>query len=165
MTDFERFASEHADGLARLAYLVCGDRGRAEDAAQTALERLWPRLHRLDDPLPYARRIAVNAARDSWRRFGRREVVTDWTPDGPASEPARTEDRDVLMRALATLSPRQREVVVLRHWVDLSEEQTAETLGISRGAVKSHGHRGLAQLRAVLAEAGFDVTSFEGTVS
>jgi len=70
---FDEFVRMHGDSLIRLAYALCGDRGRAEDASQEALTRLYLRWGRLDDPLPYARRCVVNAAKDHWRQSTRRE--------------------------------------------------------------------------------------------
>ena len=70
---FDEFVRVNGDSLIRLAYLLCGDRGRAEDATQEALTKLYLRWGRIDDPLPYARRCVVNATNDHWRRSGRRE--------------------------------------------------------------------------------------------
>ena len=70
---FDEFVRVHGDSLVRLAYALCSDRGRAEDATQEALARLYQRWGRLDDPLPYARRCVVNATKDHWRHSSRRE--------------------------------------------------------------------------------------------
>ena len=72
-TAFDEFVRVHGDALIGLAYVLCGDRGRAEDATQEALTRLYLRWGRIDDPLPYARRCVVNATNDHRRRSGRRE--------------------------------------------------------------------------------------------
>ena len=89
----------------------------------------------------------ANAKVDAWRST-RKEVTTGEVPDRPSSPASRTEDHDQLVRLLATLPQRQRAVVVLRYYDDLSEAQVADLLGISVGAVKSAASRGLASLRA-----------------
>ena len=72
-TAFEEFVQVHGDALVRLSFALCGDRGKAEDATQEALTRVYLRWSRLEDPLPYARRAVVNATRDSWRHQSRRQ--------------------------------------------------------------------------------------------
>lgn len=145
---FDDFVLLHGTALTRLAFVICGDRGRAEDAAQVAFEKVYLKRRSLDDPLPYARRVAVNAARDSWRRHGRRESVGLSDQDIAALAPGTgIEVRDALFRALRRLPQKQRAVVVLRHWMDLSEQETADLLRISTGSVKSHNSRALAALR------------------
>lgn len=152
--EFAAFMAEHAGALGRTAWLLCGDRHQAEELTQLALTRTylaWSRA-RQRDPLAFARRTLANARIDTWRRR-RREVLTD-----PADIPPGTHgdssgdvaDRDRLLRALATLSRRQRRVVVLRHIEDLSEREVAEALGISTGTVKSTASRALATLRHAL---------------
>ena len=109
------------------------------------------RWNRLDDPLPYARTVVLNATRDTWRRFGRREHLGH-----EASEDRRTREdgansraeRDALLTALRGLPHGQRAVLVLRFWEDLSEVDTARALGVSTGTVKSQVSRGLKALRA-----------------
>lgn len=166
--EFSAFMVEAEPLLARTAWLLCGDRHRAEELVQQTLVRTyvaWPRA-RAGDPLAYARRTLANARIDLWRRR-RREVLVD--PDdatGPvASHGERTRgpdlertsaDRDVLVRALARLSPQRRRVVVLRYVLDLSEQQVADDLNVSVGAVKSAAARGLRQLREVLGDATGD---------
>lgn len=149
--EFEQFAHAHAGHLLRLSLALCGDRGRAEDATQEALERVYVRWNQLDDPLPYARTVVLNATRDTWRRFARREHLGH-----EAAEDRRTRedgadsraDRDALLAALRTLPYGQRAVLVLRFWEDLSEVNTAMALGVSTGTVKSQTSRGLKALRA-----------------
>jgi RNA polymerase sigma factor (sigma-70 family) len=110
------------------------------------------------DPLGYARKALANLRIDHWRRR-RREVLVPPDDVGPDSTPVhgraeagdRTGDRDQLVRALSTLTPRQRRVVVLRHFLDLSEAEVADDLGVSPGTVKSTASRAMAQLRSVLA--------------
>lgn len=150
---FAAFVREHATGLTRLAYVVCEDVGRAQDASQTALEKLYLRRDSVQDPLAYARRCAVNAARDVWRRHGRRESLRP-ADDRPGVEDGRVEDQDLLGRALRSLTPQQRQVVMLRHWLDVSERETAALLRVTAGTVKSQNSRALAKLREQLLEAG-----------
>ncbi len=160
--EFTAFVAAHQADLLRTAWLLCGDAHRAEELAQAALVRTytaWARV-RGGDPLAYARRVLVNLRIDTWRRR-RREVLVDAVADdaaplaGPGSPDAAAHhaDRDQLVRALATLTPRQRRVVVLRHLVGLPEAEVAEDLGVSVGTVKSTASRALAQLRTVLATA------------
>ena len=132
----------------RVAYRLLGDREDAADAAQEACARAcvrWRRLSRAGDPTPWVVRVAGNLAVDRWRR--RRTAATHPLPAAP---PGTTPDRVDLHRALGTLSRRQREVIVLRYFADLSEVATAETLHCSVGAVKTHSSRALASLRAAL---------------
>lgn len=150
---FAAFAREHATSLTRLAYVVCGDVGRAQDASQSALEKLYLRRGSLDDPLAYARRSAVNAARDIWRRHGRRETAGR-PADRASVDDGRFEDRDMLQRAMCCLTPQQRRVVLLRHWLDLSERETSALLRVTAGTVKSQNSRALAKLREQLLQAG-----------
>jgi RNA polymerase sigma-70 factor (sigma-E family) len=152
---FEQFALAHASHLQRLSYALCGDHAQAEDATQEALERVYLRWGRLDDPLPYARKVVLNATRDTWRRFGRRErlgheAVNDFRAVSDPSEI--TVERDALLRALRTLPYGQRAVLVLRFWEDLAETETAAALGISVGTVKSQTSRGLRRLREQLSD-------------
>lgn len=144
--EFTAWAAGVQRRLLRAAYLVTGDRHRAEDLTQEALVKValrWPRL-RDGDPLAYARRIVVNDHVSWWRR--RREHPVAGTPDR-AEAGADPLDALVVRRALARLTPRQRAVVVLRHLDDLTERETAEVLGVSVGTVKSQNAAALARLR------------------
>ncbi|KGM00997.1 SigE family RNA polymerase sigma factor [Cellulomonas cellasea] len=155
-TEFAAFMAEAAPALARTAWLLCGDVHQADELVQQALVRTylaWPRA-RQRDPLAYARRTLANLRIETWRRR-RREVLVDPAdvPEhGDASAADRHAERDQLVRALATLSSRQRRVVVLRHFEGLSEREVADDLGITVGTVKSTASRSLARLRAVLSE-------------
>lgn len=160
--EFTAFVSAHQADLLRTAWLLCGDAHRAEELTQQALVRTYGAWSRAGagDPLAYARRVLVNLRIDTWRRR-RREVLLapadlpdDASPTGtaaPRDDAARYADRDQLVRALATLSVRQRRVVVLRHLVGMSEADVAADLGVSVGTVKSTSSRALAQLRASFA--------------
>ncbi|MFC8191887.1 SigE family RNA polymerase sigma factor [Cellulomonas sp. NPDC057328] len=152
--EFAAFAAAAAPALGRTAWLLCGDAHQAEELVQQALVRTyvaWARA-RAGDPLAYARRVLANQRIDTWRRR-RREVlmapsdVPEPPHDGGAQEQA---DRDQLVRALATLSARQRRVVVLRHLEGMSEREVAHDLGVSVGTVKSTASRALVRLRDVL---------------
>lgn len=148
---FEEFVQVHGDALVRLSFALCGDRGKAEDAAQEALTRVYLRWSRLADPLPYARRCVVNATRDSWRSRSRQQhreqVVAGYATDAPIALDDLVADRDRLARALLRLSYGQRAVIVLRYWLQLSEQETAAALGNSVGTVKSQASRALGRLR------------------
>ncbi|WP_217615215.1 SigE family RNA polymerase sigma factor [Cellulomonas sp. GbtcB1] len=155
---FTEFVRQHQTDLLRTAWLLCGDRHQAEELVQQALVRTYSRWGhvRQRDPLGYTRRVLANLRVDHWRRR-RREVLVAPDDVSPESTPLhgrspgdRTGDRDQLVRALATLTPRQRRVVVLRHFLDLSEAEVAEDLGVSAGTVKSTASRAMAALRVVL---------------
>ena len=152
--EFTEYVDARRAQLSRTAYLLCGDSHRAEDLVQTALVKLylaWPRVRRDGNVDAFARRVLVNAHIDETRRPWRRER---WGLDGhdEGVAPAETvEDRDVLLTALARLPEGQRKVVVLRHFVGLSVEETAHDLGISTGTVKSQTSHALKRLESVLA--------------
>jgi RNA polymerase sigma-70 factor (sigma-E family) len=146
--EFESFVRLAAPSLIGLAYALCSDHGRAQDACQIALERVYQRWGRLEDPWAYARRVTVNATRDSWRRFGRRVQVGLSEQTEAVHEPYQAADgRDEMLRALQALPRGQRAVLHLRFWQDLTETQTAQALGISVGTVKSQTSRALNRLR------------------
>lgn len=151
---FTAFMTEHSADLLRTAWLLCGDAHRAEELVQQALVRTYTAWSRTRDPLAYTRRVLVNLRVDTWRRR-RREVLAapeDLPDAGGGDETAAAHDRDQLVRALALLTPRQRRIVVLRHLVGMSEAEVAATVGVSVGTVKSTASRGLATLRATLAD-------------
>ena len=139
--------------LLRLAVLVSNDHHRAEDLVQEALTQVALRWRTLRDGYPdaYARQVIVRGNISWWRRH-RREVVTDHR-DQMASASGTTDDEDradrrlALARALAELTDKQRAVLVLRFYEDLSERETAQTLGVSVGTVKSQTHHALSRLR------------------
>lgn len=146
---FTAFVTARRSHLLRIAVALTGNRHDAEDLLQTALVKLyvaWPRLRRPEAAEAYVRTTLVRANIDESRRPWRRETSTDAVPEIPVRDP----DTEVggLFAALQQLPPMQRKVIVLRHWLDLSVDQTADELGISPGTVKAHSHRGLAALRA-----------------
>ena len=145
---FDTFARARMPALLRFGHVLTGDPHRAADLVQDALERTllaWPRVVRKDDPEGYVRRAMVNRHVSAWRRL-RREHLVAQTPDRPYDEAPRHDD--ALWALLATLPARQRAVLVLRYYEDLSEAQCAAVLGCSVGTVKSQAARGLARLRA-----------------
>lgn len=151
--EFSEFAHSRWARLVRLAYGITGDRGLAEDLAQTALTNAyasWPRVRRAEDPDAYLRRIVLNAHRGGFRKRRVTEQLTASPPEASATAPdpaSQHGERAAIIAALATLPPRQREVLVLRYWLDLTEIQVAATLGCSVGTVKSQTSRALARLR------------------
>ena len=145
---FDAFARGRMRELLRFAHVLTGDPHRAADLVQDALERTllsWHRVERKDDPEAYVRRAIVNRHISVWRRTRREQLVAE-TPEGGYDE--KTGRDDELWAALATLPPRQRAVIVLRYYEDLSEADTAAALGCSVGTVKSQAHKALSRLRA-----------------
>jgi RNA polymerase sigma-70 factor (sigma-E family) len=157
---FEQFVAESTGSLLRTAYLITGDAGHAEDLVQESffkVARRWSRVASMENPRAYARRILLNLALDNSKRRSRHraELASQNFPDllgsGPrgseiGADPA-TDDRDELVRALGELPPRQRAVLVLRYFDDLSESEAASTLGCSVGTVKSSTSRALEKMR------------------
>ena len=150
--DFEAFVAARYAALLRTAYLLTGDHHDAEDLLQQALVRAIGAWRRIDgDPEPYVRTILVRQNISRWRRRRWRELTTDAPPEHPVSDHG-ADDRLALRRALGVLAPRQRAVIVLRYYEDLTEAQTAEALGIAVGTVKSQARDALRRLREVLPE-------------
>jgi RNA polymerase sigma-70 factor (sigma-E family) len=154
MPSFDEFVQARSPGLFRTALLLTGqDRAEAEDLLQLALERAyrhWARICQFGEPERYVRKILANASADRWRRLGRRpeRPLHDAAADPAVPDRAREiDDRDLLLRALAALPPRQRAALVLRYFDDLNEAEIADMLGCSVGTVKSQISRGLARLR------------------
>jgi RNA polymerase sigma-70 factor (sigma-E family) len=150
--EFVEYFAARAAGLRRLAFGLCGDWHTADDLVQTTFVRLyraWPRI-RADTIDAYARRVLVNQFLT--RRRWWRESVTAQPPEmaDPTDDTARVRDRMALHQTLATLSPRQRAVIVLRYLEDLPVAEVAELLGVSEGTVKSQAARGVQALRAGL---------------
>lgn len=150
--EFEEFVRESSDGLLRTSYLLCGDRGHAEDIVQTALIRVarrWRSARR--DPAAYARRGVVNLSKDRWRSLSRRPAEAGFEVDVAAPESDAVAERDALVRAVRQLPEGQRAVLVLRYFEDLSVADTAAALGCTAGTVKSQTARALTGLRSLLA--------------
>lgn len=149
---------DHYAVLVRTAVLLVGDVATAEDVVQDAfiaMHRAWWRLRDTSRALPYLRRAVMNRARSVLRH----RVVVDRHANRPVPDVASAEEdalaalaRSSVVTALAALSARQRQVIVLRYFADLSEAQIADALGITRGSVKCHAARALDALRALAAE-------------
>ncbi len=157
--DFEEFVLARRGALLRTAYLLVGDPHDAEDLVQVALAKVVPQWRKIAHrPEPYVRTVLARESVNRWRarrwREAPREVLPEPVTVGSAGPPAdrHTDERLVLQAALATLAPRQRAVIVLRYFDDLTEKQTAAALGIAVGTVKSQARDGLARLRTVLGE-------------
>ena len=149
--DFREFMHGRWPTMVRLAYGLTGDQGHAEDLAQAAFARAyaaWPRVSRAGNPEAYVRQIVINENRNRFRKHRAAEHVTDRVPERGGPDCAQAlDERAALMAALRTLGPRQRAVVVLRYWLDLTEAETAAALGCSVGTVKSQASRALLRLR------------------
>jgi RNA polymerase sigma-70 factor (sigma-E family) len=154
--ELERFLTERADHLLRTAVLLAGSKDAGEDLLQTAVERLLSRWRRFDgNPEAYLRRTLCNLATDSQRRAGRwrqKERLLRATSAQVRDVTREVDLRDALVRLLLQLPVRQRAVLVLRFWEQLSDAETAEVLGCAEGTVKSAGSRGLARLRELAEE-------------
>ncbi len=158
--DFTRFVVDNRAQLLRLAYLLMGDPGQAEDLVQAALLRLyrqWDRVAAAEQLVAYARRAVVNQSNSWWRsRLAHPVSYHGDMDDSLAAGEVQTDmqagvaERDELWLALRTLPRGMRAVVVLRYYEDLSEADTARTLGVSPGTVKTQASRGLARMRQAL---------------
>jgi RNA polymerase sigma-70 factor (sigma-E family) len=151
--EFAAYMTARQPSLLRTAYLLTGDRHTAEDLVQTALAKLylsWDKVQRRELVDGYVRRILVNEHNSLWRRaWKRREVSIAEIPEPPPVEAGRPRVHDpAVWRFVQSLPPRQRAVIVLRFYEDLSEAETADVLGVSVGTVKSQASRALAGLRA-----------------
>jgi RNA polymerase sigma-70 factor (sigma-E family) len=149
----DTLVAERGSALLGTAVLLTGSKAAGEDLLQAALERLmrsWNRVR--EDRERYLRRTMYHLAVDQWRSRKRRpEVFIEYEPPGRSDGLDALDLRDALSQALAQLSPRQRTVLVLRYWEQLSEAEVAEVLGCSLGTVKSTASRGLARLRELTA--------------
>jgi len=151
---FSEYVAAHRVRLVRTARLLtAGDEAGAEDLVQSALTRLyvhWPRVVRADDPVAYGFRSLTNTFLDEQRRaHRRRELVLDRTPDRAAADDD-AETRSVVFDALVQLPPRQRAVVVLRHFLEYDVAGAARVLGCTDGTVKSQNAKALSRLRELL---------------
>jgi RNA polymerase sigma-70 factor, ECF subfamily len=157
---FREFVAARSAAMLRTAYLLAGDWATAEDLLQTALTKTyvaWRRLGEIEAAEPYARRVLINTATSWWRRRWHGERPTAVLPE--RSCPDRVDEsaeRDALWRYVQSLPSRQRAVLVLRFYEDLSEQETARLLGVSVGTVKSQCSRALAALRRKLADDGIE---------
>lgn len=149
--EFSAYFAARGRALRRTAYLLCGNWHEAEDLVATAFVRLYPRWAKVRDGNldAYVRRIVVNVYLTSRKRRSSGEIPVAEPPDHPAPDHP-PEDRMVLDGFLATLPPRQRAMVVLRYWEDLSIGETAELLGVAEGTVKSQTARAVHALRGLV---------------
>jgi RNA polymerase sigma-70 factor (sigma-E family) len=150
--------AEHALGLVRLAVIMTGDQASAEDIVQDAFLGLYRRWERLTDtsfPLAYVRASVLNGCRSVLRGQSRRrraDLATDVPGESAEASAMLSEEQRAVARAIRRLPKRQREALVLRYYLDLSEEEIARTMGISRGTVKSATSRALAAVGRLLKE-------------
>jgi RNA polymerase sigma-70 factor (sigma-E family) len=154
--EFREFVAARGAALQRTAYLLVGEWALAEDLVQTALVKTylaWRRLDGIAAIEPYTRKVLVNTATSWWRRRWRGERPTGVLPELPVADGAEQRaERDQVWRQVQTLPPRQRAVVVLRFYEDLTEAETARLLDISIGTVKSQTARAMATLRERLGD-------------
>ncbi|HEY0469998.1 MAG TPA: SigE family RNA polymerase sigma factor [Kribbella sp.] len=150
--EFEEYASARGQELVRLGFTVSGDYQRAEDLAQIALMqafRAWRKVQKADDPHTYVRRILINSylsmtRRRSFTEAPAAEIDSEHTVPDPATDIVNSDD---LWRALATLSARERVVLVLRYYQDMDDRTIADLLGIKPSSVRGTASRALAALR------------------
>jgi len=150
---FAEYFAARSGAMRGTAFLLCGDWHRAEDLVQAAFTKLythWHRVARHESLDPYVRQVLIRTFIDDGRRgWWRRERTRD-TPIEQAAAPGSADDRLMLLQALAGVPPRQRAVLVLRYWEDMSVEETAAVLGCTAGTVKSQAARGLDALRTLM---------------
>lgn len=152
--EFTAFVAARQQALGRMAFLLTGEHHAAEDLVQIALAKAylgWDRIRKHDSVEAYVRRIIVNEHKSWWRRaWRRREYTTAVLPESatPPHDPA---EGDEVWQAIRTLPPKQRAVIVLRYYEDLTEEETARVLGVAVGTVKSQTSHAFAKLRARIA--------------
>jgi len=156
--------AEHSLGLVRLAVVMTGDRAYAEDIVQEAflgLYRRWGQLSDTSAPLAYLRVSVLNGCRTALRRrsrfgvpalFGDSEAAGGQHAESAEARALLSEEQRAVAAALRNLPQRQREALVLRYYLDLSEEEIAQAMGVTRGTVKSATHRALAAIGAALKE-------------
>jgi RNA polymerase sigma-70 factor (sigma-E family) len=163
--ELREFVAARGAALSRAAFLLTGDHQAAEDLVQdtyVVLVRRWQRSG-VVDPEAYVRRILYTRFVDGWRRRRLTELPWASPPDAPGGdEPGNATDRLTLRDALTRLTPRQRAVLVLRFYEDLTEVQSAAALGVSPNTVKSQTRVALQRLRELVPEAA---ASFEGVES
>lgn len=151
---FRELVSTRSAALLRTAYLLAGDRGRAEDLLQTALLKTYAAWGRIAPGAAeaYVRRVMATTSVSWWRHRSSTETVAATVPDSGNDTTAAIAEAETIRQHLLTLPQRQRAVVVLRFYNDMTEADIAETLGISRGAVSNHITRALATMRIRLGE-------------
>lgn len=156
--EYREYVAARLESLRRIAFLLCHDWHAADDLVSTTLLKLyrhWSRARRADNMDAYVRGMLTHAWLDERRRPWRRERPQAELPEVVAT-PDEPDDRTGIGRLLRALAPRQRAVVVLRFYCDLSVEQTANLLGVSEGTVKSQSARGLETLRGLATKANVE---------
>jgi len=152
---FAEYFAARSGAMRGTAFLLCGDWHRAEDLVQTAFTKLythWNRVARHEALDPYVRQVLIRTYIDDGRRGWWRRERPQETPLDRAGPAVSADDRLMLMRALAEVPPRQRAVLVLRYWEDMSVEAAAAVLSCSPGTVKSQAARGLETLRTLMSQ-------------
>ena len=153
--EFDAFMTASWASLYRTAVLMTGDAHLAEDLLQTTMGKVykaWPRISRVEHPRAYARTVLAHEASSWWRKRSSSELPTAIHPDR-ASIPGhedRIAEADWIWQALQQLTTRQRAVLVLRYYEDLTGAEIADALGISEGTVKAHAHQALRTLESTL---------------
>ncbi len=151
--EYVDYVSAHLPALRRLAYVLCADWHHADDVVQTAVTKLyisWPRVKKAGNVDGYVRAMLVNAFLDERRRSWAKVWLPGSLPEPRAAPETDPGDRDMLRSALYQLPPRQRAVLVLRFYCDLSVDAVAELLGCAPGTVKATTAHGLAAMRRIL---------------
>jgi RNA polymerase sigma-70 factor (sigma-E family) len=158
--EFEEYVRTRHNALLRSARRLVRDPLDAQDLLQTALARTYRRWDRIADKQladAYLRRVMINTRTEWWRARKLQELPTEQLPDASIEDSTKQHaDRALLMDIMKTLAPQQRSVVVLRHWEQMSTQETAAALGMSAGTVKSTLHRALARLRQELEHRDLD---------
>ncbi|MFJ9713908.1 SigE family RNA polymerase sigma factor [Streptomyces sp. NPDC101234] len=153
-SDFEEYVRIRHAALLRSAQRLVADPLDAQDLLQTALARTYLHWHRIADKRladAYLRRVMINTRTEWWRARKLQELPTEQLPDTSIEDPTQQlSDRQLLRDLMKALTPQQRSVLVLRHWEQLTTEETAAALGMAAGTVKSTLHRALARLRQEL---------------
>jgi RNA polymerase sigma-70 factor (sigma-E family) len=162
---FEEYVRTRQDALLRSARRLVPDPVDAQDLVQTALVRTFPRWDCIADKTladAYMRRVMINTRTEWWRSRRLEEVPTGDLPDASVDDGTEQRaDREMLRDVMSVLAPKQREVVMLRHYRQLTTEETARALGMSTGTVKSTLHRALARLRHELEHGTYGYTRKE----
>ncbi|RIJ71380.1 SigE family RNA polymerase sigma factor [Nakamurella silvestris] len=156
---YEQFLTEHLPGLARYARMLAGNREDAHDVLADTLVKVqnaWPRIVRMEYPLAYVRRILANTVISSKRRWSHRHItltVTGMVPESTAGDATGQVDRlDELQQLLLTLTHRQRSMIVMRYYLDLSDQEIASQLRCSQVTVRATISRALGSLRIIIQE-------------
>jgi RNA polymerase sigma-70 factor (sigma-E family) len=164
--ELERFLADRGDRLLRTAALIAGSREAGEDLLQTAIERLLPRWRRFDgDPEAYLRRTLYNLAMDGYRRaslWRQAEPLLRSQHQHSYDATGELDLQDAMVRLLLQLPVRQRAVLVLRYWEQLTDGEIAAVLGWPKGTVKSTAYRGLTRMRELTEDWNDNAAAYRG---